>query len=143
MTSGMHIEGACHCGNLRIALDWPASAPRIPARACGCTFCRKHGATWTSHPEAVLVVHVTDPARVERYTFGTRTAEFHVCRTCGVPVLATCRIDDHDYAVVNINTFEGVDAALFDRGTSDFDGEALDDRLARRRSRWIPDVRFA
>ena len=136
------IEGGCHCGNVRLALAWPADAARIPARACTCTFCRKHGATWTSHPQASLVLRIADPARVERYAFGTRTADFLVCTRCGVPVAATCRIDGRDYAVVNINTFEGVDPARFDRSDSDVEGETVDDRLARRRSRWIADVRL-
>jgi hypothetical protein len=136
------IEGGCHCGNIRLSLEWPADAPRIPARACNCTFCRKHGATWTSHPQAALVLRIADAARVERYAFGTRTADFHVCAQCGVVVASTCRIDGRDYAVVNINTFEGVDPARFDRSDSDVEGETVDARLARRRSRWIADVRI-
>ena len=136
----MQIRGACHCGNLAFELAWPDAAPRIPARACGCTFCRKHGASWTSHPEARLRVIVQDATQVERYAFGTRTADFHVCKRCGVPAVVTSRIDGRDYAVVNINTFEGVDPAVFDRSTSDFDGEATEDRLARRKSRWIASV---
>lgn len=136
------ITGGCHCGNLRIALDWPRDAERIPARACGCTFCRKHGAVWTSHPQATLRVLVDDETLIERYAFGTRTADFHVCTRCGVVVVATCRIGKRDYAVVNINTFEGIDAARFDRADSDVEGETVDARLARRQSRWIADVRF-
>ena len=81
-----------------------------------------------------------DAEQLERYNFGTRTADFLVCRTCGVPTVAISRIDDHDYAVVNINTFEAIDPALLDRSSSDFEGEATEDRLARRKSRWIADV---
>jgi len=136
----MQIRGACHCGNVAFELTWPNDAPRIPARACGCTFCRKHGASWTAHPEARLQLHVQDAAQVERYNFGTRTADFLVCKRCGGVPAAISRIDAHDYAVVNINTFEGVDPAVFDRSSSDFDGEATEDRLARRKSRWIASV---
>src|SRR5689334_22195753 len=99
------ISGGCHCGNLRIALERPRDVERIPARACGCTFCRKHGAVWTSHPLAALRVLVDDETLVERYAFGTRTADFHVCMRCGVVVVATCRIGKRHFAVVNINTF--------------------------------------
>jgi hypothetical protein len=138
----MLIRGACHCGNVRFELDWTPDPARIPARTCGCTFCRKHGATWTSNPDATLRIHVQDAARTERYAFGTRTADFLVCSACGIVPVATSRIEGRDYAVVNINTFEGIDEAMFDRSSSNFDGEATDDRLARRRSRWIADVRF-
>lgn len=138
----MLIDGACHCGNLRFALDWPDDVRPIPARACGCTFCTKHGATWTSHPDARLRITVEDAAQLQRYAFGTRTADFLVCGRCGVPLVAISAIDGHDYAVVNVNAFEGFDASQLDRSRSDFDGEAVEDRLARRRSRWIADVRI-
>ena len=136
----MDISGACHCGNLTYRLQWPET--RIPARACRCMFCRKHGASWTSHPQAQLQVWVHDANQVERYAFGTGTADFHVCRRCGVPVVATSTIEGGLYAVVNANTFEGVDASLLDHASSDFDGEAVGDRLARRKARWIADVRL-
>ena len=84
----MRIAGACHCGTLRFALHWPDDAATIPARACGCTFCTKHGAVWTSHPGARLQVSVSDAAHWQRYAFGTKTADFHVCGRCGVPVVA-------------------------------------------------------
>lgn len=77
---------------------------------------------------------------MERYTFGTRTADFLVCRACGVAPVAVSRIDGREYAVVNVNTFEDSDAALLDRSSSDFEGEATEDRLARRQSRWIAEV---
>ena len=143
----MQIDGACHCGNLRFALEWPvdsgpASHPAIPARACGCTFCRKHGATWTSHPGATLYMTAQDDAQVARYAFGTRSADFLVCKRCGGVPAAISTIEGRTYAVVNINLFEGVDEAWFDRSRADFEGESTQDRLARRQSRWIADVRF-
>jgi hypothetical protein len=136
------MYGRCHCGNVRFDLAWPEGLDRVPARMCACTFCQKHGATWTSHPDAKLVVQVTDPSQVERYRFGTETADFHVCRGCGVPVIATSRIEGREYAVVNVNTLEDFDPARLDRGSADFEGESFSDRLARRQSRWIADVRF-
>jgi hypothetical protein len=136
----MRIEGACHCGNLRLVLAWPDHARPIPARACGCTFCTKHGAAWTSHPAASLRVTVESPAHWQRYAFGTGTADFHLCTRCGVPVVATSAIEGRDYAVVNVNTFERFDAALLDRSRGDFEGESVEDRLGRRRKRWIGDV---
>lgn len=138
----MRIDGACHCGDLRFALDWPDDVRPVPARACGCTFCTKHGAAWTSHPSARLRVSVASLEHWQRHCFGTRTADFHLCRRCGVPVVATSRIEGRDYAVVNVNAFEGFDSALLDRSRSDFDAESVEQRLARRQSRWIADVAF-
>jgi hypothetical protein len=138
----MQINGRCHCGNMAFVLEWDAGAVEIPARACGCTFCVKHGGVWTSHPHARLDVAVGDPSAVSRYEFGTRTATFHVCARCGVVPVVTSDIRGRCYGVVNVNTFEGVDASRLRRASTNFDGEDADARLARRERNWIPDVRF-
>jgi len=52
----------------------PEKGGDIPARACGCTFCVKHGGVWTSHPRATLRARVSDAGMVARYAFGTETA---------------------------------------------------------------------
>jgi hypothetical protein len=139
----MLIEGKCHCGNISFTLDWPGEAAEIPARACGCTFCVKHGGVWTSNPAGRLSATLRDPSRINRYAFGTRTATFHVCAECGSVPFVTSTIDDHEYAVVNVNMFENVEPARLKRGAADFEGEATESRLARRKRGWIPDVRIA
>jgi hypothetical protein len=136
----MLISGRCHCGNISFTLVWRLEPAEIPARACGCTFCRKHGGVWTSCPGGSLKITVADPARASRYKFGTGTAEFHVCASCGVVPVVTSRIDGRLYAVVNVNTFEGVDPALLRHAAADFDGESEADRLARRKRNWIGQV---
>ncbi|CAN0624615.1 Glutathione-dependent formaldehyde-activating GFA [Burkholderia multivorans] len=139
----MITSGSCHCGNLSFALDWREASPRIAARSCTCSFCRKHAGTWTSCPAGALEVTVKDPARVSAYAFGTRTARFHVCSTCGVVPVVTSEVDGRLYAVVNVNTFDEVDAALIaPASAASFDGEGTDERLARRKRNWIPDVVF-
>ena len=139
----MLIRGRCHCGNIAFSLAWEPSPTEIPARACGCSFCVKHGGVWTSNPRGALEVTVKDPSIVSTYAHGTRTAEFHVCARCGVVPVVTSRIDGRLYAVVSVNAFEGVDPSLYRRASADFDGEGEDDRLARRKRNWIPEVRFA
>ena len=139
----MLIQGRCHCGNIAFDLDWAGDSPPIPARACGCTFCTKHGGVWTSNPRATLAVVVRDPARVSRYAFGTRTATFHVCATCGSVPMVTSEIDGRLYAVVNVNVFENVDPAQLQRASADFEGEGVDARLTRRQRNWIGEVRIA
>ena len=134
------IEGACHCGNIRFTFELPAPQGAIPVRACGCTFCRKHDGVYTSHPDGKLTARIADAALVERYRFGTETADFHICRNCGVVPFVTSTIDGSELAVVNVNSFEGIDPADLDSSPSDFDGEDVDSRLARRRRNWIPRV---
>jgi hypothetical protein len=137
--SATTIHGKCHCGNIRYALQWPA-ASRVIARACGCSFCRKHGGNWTSHPDARLEVTIAAEALVSRYRFGTGTAEFCVCAGCGVAPLVTSTIEGRTYAVVNVNAFETLDPAALERRPAQFDGEAVDARLERRTRSWIADV---
>lgn len=137
----MLIHGKCHCGNLSFALDWPAQAESIPARACDCTFCMRHGNVWTSHPQARLRIAIADPAALSRYAFATATADFLVCSRCGVVVCATSRIDERLYAVVNVNTFVDVEAGvLAPPSPSSLDAESTEQRLARRKRNWIADV---
>ncbi len=142
----MLIHGGCHCGNIRFELDWqPEPEPEpdhIPARACDCAFCTKHGGVWTSNPAGVLRVRVRDAARVTPYVFGTRTATFHVCAECGNVPLVTSEVEGRLRAVVNVNAFDNVAAALLRPASASFDGESLDQRLARRARNWIADVRF-
>ena len=135
-----HIDGKCHCGNIRFTVAWPAVDGKIPVRACGCTFCVKHGGVYTSHPEAQLAVTVADESRVNRYRFGTETADFYICASCGVVPVVTSVIEGNTYAVVNVNTFEGVARGELDASPTDFDGETTESRLGRRQRGWIPNV---
>ena len=70
----MTLNGKCHCGTIAFTLDWPEDQPDIPARACNCSFCVKHGGVWTSNPKAQLSVVVQDADLVSKYVFGTETA---------------------------------------------------------------------
>ena len=106
----MLICGSCHCGNISFKLNWEPEPTEIPARACTCSFCVKHGGAWTSCPTGSVAVAVRQSSAVSRYGFGTKTAEFHVCATCGVVPIVTSRIGGNFYAVVNVNAFENVDS---------------------------------
>lgn len=139
----MLISGKCHCGNIVLEVEWDGDPPRIPARACGCSFCVKHGGVWTSNPGARLAVGIRDPALVSKYEFGTRTATFHVCAQCGIVPLVTSEIADRLYAVVSVNVLENVDPGWLDRAPANFEGEDVETRLARRQRNWIGDVRIA
>jgi hypothetical protein len=138
----MVLNGSCHCANISFELDWPDTQPDVPARACSCSFCTKHGGVWTSNPAAKLSVILQDTALVSKYAFGTETAAFHVCARCGAVPLVTSEIDGRLYAVVNVNTFEGFDPSRLNRAGASFDGEDVQSRLARRSRNWIADVQI-
>ena len=136
------IRGQCHCGNISFSLAWDPDPAEIPARACDCSFCTKHGGVWTSNPSGALKVMIQDRALVSRYAFGTKTADFHICARCGIVPVVTSRIDGELYAVVSVNAFEGIDPARIRRAPASFDAEGEEARLARRKRNWIPRVEF-
>lgn len=138
----MVIKGKCHCDNIAFELEWNGDPSEIPARACGCSFCVKHGGVWTSDPGSRLMVTIRDPALVSKYAFGTRTATFHVCSRCGAVPLVTSEIADHVYAVVNVNVLENIDQSRLRRAAADFGGEDVESRLARRTRNWIAQVQI-
>jgi hypothetical protein len=139
-TATRRIRASCHCGNVRVTLDWPDRGPAIPVRACGCGLCTKHRAAWTSHPGGRFQLRIGDDSRVARYRFGTKTADFHVCLTCGVIPIVTCSLEGARYAVVNVNTFDDVDRSQLVEAAANFEGETTENRLARRRRNWTPEA---
>jgi hypothetical protein len=138
----MLINGKCHCGNITFRLAWEPDPTQIQARACGCSFCAKHGGVWTSNPRGALRILIKDPALVSKYAFGTGNATFHTCARCGIVPVVTSRIEGRLYAVVSVNAFEDIDPALIRREPSDFSGEDSNARLARWRRNWIADVDY-
>lgn len=139
----MLICGSCHCGNISFELLWESDPAEIPARACTCSFCTKHGGVWTSCPTGKLTVSVADPTNVSTYVFGTRTAQFHICARCGVVPVVTSEIDGKTYAVVSVNAFQGIDPSRLTLASATFDAEDEQSRLARRKRNWIPSVHFS
>ncbi len=136
----LEIEGACHCGNIRFVLRWPGVDKEMPVRKCGCTFCQKHSAAWTSHRNAGLAIKLIPQSMVTKYQFGTSTADFYVCSTCGVVPFVLGDIDTRTYAVVNVNTLDDVGRLSLSHSATNFDGEDQDARLDRRKRNWIADV---
>ncbi|MEE8228209.1 MAG: hypothetical protein V3R30_15410, partial [Kiloniellales bacterium] len=75
-TEPTQITGRCHCGNVSFVLSTDKPPEALAVRACGCDFCRAHGALSTSDPEGPVRFAIRDPARVNRYRFGLETADF-------------------------------------------------------------------
>lgn len=133
--------GACHCANLRLVLVSDKTPAALGTRADGCSFCTMHRAAYTSDPAGSLSLTATDASLLARYRFGTRTADFLLCRSCGVFIAAY--MPQPAVAVVNVNVLEARAAFLVaEPPVVDLDGESLADRLARRRARWTPVASF-
>lgn len=110
----------------------------MDVRLCQCSFCRSHGAKAISDPNGTLEFTENKSGALQRYMFGLRTAEFLICRECGVYVGAIMSEGDKAHGIVNVRALN--DETLFTRTpiAADYDDEADDDRRARRRARWTP-----
>ena len=131
-------RGGCHCGNLRVKLRLTQPPEDVRLRACGCSFCRAHNTRTTSDPNGSVDIHAGDWSLVERYRFGTGTAEFVICRRCGVYIGAIGETATGMRAVINTNCLEDRAAFTQQANAVDHDGEATGDRLARRTANWTP-----
>jgi hypothetical protein len=95
------LTGGCHCGNLGISFHTRSSPGDLNPRACDCSFCKKHGALYVSDPSGRLIINVKDSDALTKYRQGSGTADFLVCRRCGVLVGAIWERDASISAAVN------------------------------------------
>jgi hypothetical protein len=131
-------HGGCHCGNLRLLLRLSQSPEETRLRACSCSFCRAHNTCTTSDPRGSVEIEAGDWSLVEPYRFGSGTAEFLICRRCAVYIGAVCETAVGARAVINTNCLDDRDAFTRQPASVDHDGEATEDRLARRAANWTP-----
>jgi hypothetical protein len=132
--------GGCHCGNLTYVFDASASLETLGLRADMCSFCRSHGARNTSDPNGAMRIRVRDAAKLNRYRFGLKTADFLICRECGVYIGALL---EDGWFTVNANTFREKPRLDFPVVPHDFDSEDTHTRIARRKAKWTPVAEFA
>jgi hypothetical protein len=142
MTQPSAFTGRCHCGNLDVRFESRRPPDELFLRRCACSFCRRHAARYVSDPEGSVHIRVRDPDRLTRYRFGHETADFLICRGCGVFLGAVMAEDGASSAVINVNTFEDPEAFETDPASFDYDAEDKAQRLARRTGRWTPVVAF-
>ena len=136
-------RGGCHCGNLRWTLTSALTAADLPARACQCSFCLRHGALSTSDSAGYLRFEVDDRALLLRYRFATASADFLICRRCGVYVGALMQAEGAWFAIANLNTLEGREALKPVPQPMVYDREDQAARRGRRRARWTPSAALA
>lgn len=131
------FEGRCHCGALRFELRTSHPPDQWTVRACQCSFCRSHGARTTSDPEGSVRFIIADNAKLNHYRFGTRSADFYVCRDCGVYVAAVLTSARGQFATLNVNVLTPpVDVPV--ATAISYEGESPEQKLARREQKWTP-----
>ena len=133
-------KGGCHCGNLRLTLRLTQPPEETNLRACGCSFCRANQTRTVSDPNGAAEIWAGDWALVSRYRFGTATADFLVCRRCGIYLGAVTETDNGTRMVTNTNCLD--DRALFTAtpAATSHDNETVESRIARRAANWTPTI---
>ena len=132
--------GGCHCGNITVQLRLSLPPEQMPLRSCSCGFCRAHGTRTLSDRNGQAEITATDWSQVERYQFGSRTADYILCRRCGVYIGAVCDTATGLRAVINVNCLPDRAAFTGTPAAPDYDGEATEARLARRSTNWMPAI---
>ena len=134
----MEHSGGCHCGNIEVHLRLSKRPEDSYLRACACAFCRGHATRTVADVDGLVELQAKDWSLVELYRFGSATADYLVCRRCGVYVAAICETTAGTRAVVNVNCLDDRAAFTTVPVVSEYDGESTDARLARRAEKWMP-----
>lgn len=131
------FEGRCHCGAVGFTLRTPRPPEEWTVRECQCTFCRGHGARTTADPNGSVTFQVSDPAKLKRYQFGTRSSDFLICADCGVYIAALLTSKRGQFATLNVSTIRPSLHTPEPQPVS-YDGESVEQRQSRREQRWTP-----
>ena len=131
-------EGRCHCGAIGYTFHTRVAPPAWTLRACQCSFCRAHAALSASDPAGAIEFHERESGALERYRFGLRTAEFLLCRKCGVYIGALIETPRGHYGIVNVRAMHPAPTGLCEPAAMDYGAENSGQRTARRELYWTP-----
>ena len=131
-------DGACHCGAIRFRLTTDVDPADWSIRACQCRFCRLHDALSTSDPAGRLEFSATRPERLQRYRFALKTADFLLCRECGVYIGAVIETPDGRFGIINTHTLTEQPDNIAEVQPISYDSEDTGGRVSRREGRWTP-----
>ncbi len=107
MTDLKLMQGSCHCGRLALRFSSTMPPEKFSPRACDCSFCQKHGASFISDPNGGLVIDVNDGNALGEYRFGHGLAKFVFCRHCGVFVAVLFETEGRTFGSVNSRCIAG------------------------------------
>jgi hypothetical protein len=81
---------------------------------------------------------VSDTDLLERYRFGLKTADFLLCRRCGVYVGAQIETTHGAFGIINILTVTPVPDGLPAPTPAEYSSENSNERIERREKKWTP-----
>jgi hypothetical protein len=139
LTPVLHrFQGRCHCGALGFSFETALPVMQWSVRACQCGFCRARGALTTSDPSGRLRFEVNEAGALQRYRFGLKTADFLLCRHCGVYIGAQIETADGAFGIINTLALTPFPDELPGATAANYDAEGTPERIERRQKRWTP-----
>lgn len=130
--------GQCFCGAIGFTYSTDLPPSQWSIRACQCRFCRTHDALSTSDPAGSLEFVASEPAHLQRYRFAMKTADFLLCRNCGVYIGACITTPAGRWGIINTHALDPVPDDIAAVQAISYDKEDSSGRIARREERWTP-----
>lgn len=134
--------GSCHCGAIGFSLSTNVAPANWSIRACQCSFCRAHDALSTSDPAGEITFDASNADMLRKYRFGLRTADFLLCRECGVYIGAVIETDNGTFGIVNVHALKELPENLAATTPISYGTEDTGGRVSRREARWTPVTDF-
>ena len=134
----MEYKGSCHCGDIGFSYRTSIDPHQWSIRACQCSFCLAHDALSTSDPDGEVDFTATSPASLQKYRFGLGTADFLLCKRCGVYIGAAIKSDFGTFGIINTHALNEFPANLAAAAPINYDSENNEGRVSRRGQRWTP-----
>lgn len=75
---------------------------------------------------------------MQRYRFALQTADFLLCRCCGVYIGAVIESDRGRYGIINTHALTNAPDTIANTGAISYDDEDTGGRISRREQRWTP-----
>jgi len=97
-----------------------------------------HDALSTSDPLGNLQFDCEEPDALQRYRFALRTADFLLCRNCGVYIGAIIETRDGCYGIINTHALRDAPVDIAGVEAISYDNENAAGRVNRREERWTP-----
>ena len=130
-------SGHCHCGKLEASFETQQTPRALGVRTCQCEFCRRHGAVNVSDPAGESIINAKE-GDVLRYRFALRTADFLICRNCGVYAAAVTSEGDAIRSTLNVAGLRMMEFLGIAERPMQYGAENAEDRVARRAAKWTP-----
>lgn len=131
------FHGACHCGALHVTFETQQTPAALGVRTCQCVFCRRHGAVNISDPDGRITIS-GKPEAMQRYRFALRTADFLVCKTCGVYIAAVMGEGERIVSTINVAGLRMEDFLSIPEAPAEYGAETTEARIERRFAKWTP-----